>query len=80
MFGRASITLGIGPHSSLYLFLGPLHFQVGSCKRRPSVGLSLSYSIFCVPDAWLFCIVVNLRQPKFIVYFCGCSPGYGHPV
>jgi len=53
------------PYLPFSLRIGPLCFQARGHKRRPNLSFKLfqfflSCSIFCVPDAWLFCVVVKL--------------------
>jgi len=61
----------------------PLRFQAGCSKRR--LNLPFIFCVyfvlyyFCVPDAWLFCVVVNLviRVSLGSLYiFVSASPGF----
>ena len=55
MFGRATIRLGIGPHSSFIFFTQFLHFVF--CSRFSEVMLVLRFAI--------------ARHNSFMLWFCG---------
>jgi len=67
MFGRATITLGIGPHSSITSFLANVNSRSRSLYAVPSVCLSS------------VCLPVTLVHPtQVVVIFRNISTAFGN--